>query len=180
MKPAADVMAEALKAEGIDLTHIIGPKTPHRYHPDSAREVERRLDSIAACGRNRFPRDVRLVTYTPRYGSCNGVWIDALDRLYDRAVLDVTRGEKEVAVKAGTTAPPVEFSLSAAPPPPKAPEPPPPAPAPPPPPAPVATPNIMPGQPRGLSLLDLAEKSLGGRERKSCDASVSLATSGPP
>jgi mannose-6-phosphate isomerase-like protein (cupin superfamily) len=71
--------------------------------------------------------------------------------------------EKEVAVKAGGTTPPVEFALSAAPPPPPAPEPPPP-PAPEPPPAPVATPNIMPGQPRVLSLLDLAEKSLGGRD----------------
>jgi mannose-6-phosphate isomerase-like protein (cupin superfamily) len=71
--------------------------------------------------------------------------------------------EKEVAVKAGTTAPPVEFALSAAPPPPKAPEPPPPPPpAPAPEPAPAA--NIMPGQPRVLSLLDLAEKSLGGRD----------------
>lgn len=71
--------------------------------------------------------------------------------------------EKEVAVKAGATAPPVEFALSAAPPPPKAPEPPPPPKAELPP-APVASPNIMPGQPRVLSLLDLAEKSLGGRD----------------
>jgi len=70
--------------------------------------------------------------------------------------------EKEVAVKAGAT-PPVEFALSAAPPPPKAPEPPPP-PKPEPLPAPVTSSNIMPGQPRVLSLLDLAEKSLGGRD----------------
>jgi len=71
--------------------------------------------------------------------------------------------EKEVPVRAGTTAPPVEFALSAAPPPPKAPEPPPP---PPPAPAPAATftPSVMPGQPRVLSVLDLAEKSLGGRD----------------
>jgi hypothetical protein len=72
--------------------------------------------------------------------------------------------EKEVAVRTGSSAP-VEFALSSAPPPPKPPEPPPaPAPPPPPPVAPPPAPDIPPGQPRVLSLLDLAEKSLGGRD----------------
>ncbi len=31
--------------------HIIGPKTEHKYHPESKREVERRMDSLAARGR---------------------------------------------------------------------------------------------------------------------------------
>jgi mannose-6-phosphate isomerase-like protein (cupin superfamily) len=68
--------------------------------------------------------------------------------------------EKEVAVRAGTATPMVEFALSAGPEPvaPAAPPPPPqPAAAPPPPVAP-------PGDPRMLSILDLAQNSLGGRD----------------
>jgi acetyl esterase/lipase len=84
-KQAADVMAEALRAEGIDLTHVIGPKTRHQYHPDAAHEVERRLDSLAVRGRDRFPRDVRLVTYTLKYNRMSWVTIDALLEHWERA-----------------------------------------------------------------------------------------------
>src|SRR5207248_4341684 len=49
-KQAADLMAKALAAEGIELVHVIGPKTPHRYHPDAKKEIDRRLDSILARG----------------------------------------------------------------------------------------------------------------------------------
>ena len=67
--------------------------------------------------------------------------------------------EKEVTLRAGTTTPPVEFTLTAAPPPP----PPPPAPEPPPPP-PAPTLTAPAGEPRVLSIIDLAERSLNGKE----------------
>jgi mannose-6-phosphate isomerase-like protein (cupin superfamily) len=64
--------------------------------------------------------------------------------------------EKEVAIRG--TVPPIEFSLSAAPPPPKVDAP---APAPPP----VAeAPKAVAGEPRIVSLLDVAENSLNGKE----------------
>src|SRR5262249_17699113 len=34
-KQAADVMAQAMKAEGMELVHIIGPGTAHAYHPQA-------------------------------------------------------------------------------------------------------------------------------------------------
>ena len=67
--------------------------------------------------------------------------------------------EKEVAIKAGPQTP-TELALSAAPPPPPPPPPPREAAPPPPPPAPMGT----PGEPRTLSIPDLAENSLGGRD----------------
>ncbi|HWE35626.1 MAG TPA: prolyl oligopeptidase family serine peptidase [Isosphaeraceae bacterium] len=104
-KQAADVMAEALKGEGIELTHIIGPKTPHRYHPDAAREVERRLDSLAARGRDRLPREVRLVTYTLKYNRMSWVTIDALGEHWDRAEVRArVAGASNVEVTAGNVA----------------------------------------------------------------------------
>ncbi|MGE3956006.1 MAG: carboxypeptidase regulatory-like domain-containing protein [Vicinamibacterales bacterium] len=67
--------------------------------------------------------------------------------------------EKEITIRAGATVPPVELALSLAPPPP----PPPPPPATPEPVAPAA-PSAKPGEARVLSVADLAERSLGGRE----------------
>ena len=71
-------MAEALEAEGIELIHVIGPGTKHAYHPDSQREVERRLDSLAARGRRRYPDVVDFTTYTLKYNRMCWVTVDAL------------------------------------------------------------------------------------------------------
>ncbi len=77
-KQAADVMDEALRAEEVRLVHIIGPATKHAYHPEAAREVERRLASIAVAGRKRIFRSVDFVTYTLKYNKMSWVTIDAL------------------------------------------------------------------------------------------------------
>ena len=63
-KQAADMMAKALLQEGMELTHIIGPQTAHRYHPHAKEEINRRIDSIAALGRNPVPH-IRSATDWP-------------------------------------------------------------------------------------------------------------------
>ena len=40
-KQAADMMEKAMAAEGMRLIRVVGPKTPHRYHPDSKIEIDR-------------------------------------------------------------------------------------------------------------------------------------------
>ena len=87
---AARAVETALKTEGITLTHIIGPHTGHRYHPDSKVEINRRLDSIAAQGREMTPRRVRFVTYTLRYNVMKWLTVDALDRHWERSTVDAT------------------------------------------------------------------------------------------
>ena len=47
-KQAADVMAEALEKVGLELTHVIGPKTKHAYHPAAKAEVERKMADLRA------------------------------------------------------------------------------------------------------------------------------------
>jgi hypothetical protein len=84
-KQAADVMAEALSKEGITLTHIIGPKTPHRYHPAAHIEVDRRLESLAVEGRKRYPSTVQFVTYTLKYNQMSWVTIDSLIQHWKKA-----------------------------------------------------------------------------------------------
>jgi dienelactone hydrolase len=84
-KQAADVMAEALAKEGIDLLHVIGPGTRHNYHPEAKREVERRLRDLAVVRRDRSPDQVTLVTYTLKYNRMNWLTIDALGRHWEKA-----------------------------------------------------------------------------------------------
>jgi dienelactone hydrolase len=104
-KQAADVMAEALAKEGITLTHIIGPKTRHSYHPDSAREVERRVASLAVKGRERFPRSVSFVTYTLKYNKMNWLTIDALGEHWKKARVDARIvGDSEIAINSENVA----------------------------------------------------------------------------
>ncbi len=83
-KQAADMMATALKAEGIDLTHLIGPDTAHAYHPVTKLEVDRRIDSIMALGRVAMPDTVRFTTYTLRYNRMNWVTVSALGEHWEK------------------------------------------------------------------------------------------------
>ncbi len=79
-KQAADIMAAALeRSYGQTLTHIIGPKTGHSYHPAAKAEINRRIDAIVKRGRDPVPRHVRLVTYTLRYNRCFWLTIDGLE-----------------------------------------------------------------------------------------------------
>jgi len=87
-KQAADIMARYLAKENIELTHIIGPKTAHKFHPDAFAEVERRLDIIAAAGRNRMPKEVSFVTYFLRYNRMHWVQVDRLENHWQAARVD--------------------------------------------------------------------------------------------
>ncbi|AGA29482.1 prolyl oligopeptidase family serine peptidase [Singulisphaera acidiphila] len=98
-KQAADVMAEALKEEGIELVHIIGPQTKHAYHPDAKREVDRRMESLAARGRQKVPSEVTLVAYTLKYNRMHWLSIDGLGEHWKRARVHASLGDQAVAVK---------------------------------------------------------------------------------
>src|SRR5262249_36233410 len=87
-KQAADVMAEAMALEGMRLTHVIGPNTGHKYHPESKIAINRLIDAIAERGRDPYPRKVRFTTWTLAYNRMKWVVIDALGKHWERARLD--------------------------------------------------------------------------------------------
>jgi hypothetical protein len=87
-KQAADKMAEALSQVGIVLTHIIGPNTGHRYHPQAKLEVARRIDSIAQHGRNPAPWHVKFTTWTLKYNQMLWVQVDGLEHHWERAEVE--------------------------------------------------------------------------------------------
>ncbi len=87
-KQAADMMARAFETEGMRLTHIIGPNTAHKYHPDSKIAISERIDAITARGRDPMPLHVRLTTWTLRYNRMRWLTADALDKHWERASID--------------------------------------------------------------------------------------------
>ncbi len=91
-KQAADIMAKALTVEGMTLTHIIGPKTRHSYHPQAKLEVDRRINALVGKGRNPTPRSVRFTTWTLRYNQCLWLTVEGLGEHWERA-----RVEAEIA-----------------------------------------------------------------------------------
>jgi len=98
-KQAADKMAEALKAEGLTLLHLIGPKTGHSYHPLVKKEINERVDSIASHGRNPIPPHVRFTTWTLRYNQMLWVTVDGLEQHWERARVDAELFSDHVVVK---------------------------------------------------------------------------------
>src|SRR5438046_469761 len=75
-KQAADVMAREMKKEGLELTHIIGPKTAHAYEKGAKEEVNKRIDAIVEKPREPYPEKFRFTTFTLRYSHGSGVTIE--------------------------------------------------------------------------------------------------------
>ncbi len=99
-KQAADIMGRHLKAENIDMIHIIGPQTAHKLHPDSLIEIEKRLADITALGRDRMPKEVHFVTWFLRYHKMHWLQVDALEQSWERARVDAQiSGPAEVTLK---------------------------------------------------------------------------------
>jgi dienelactone hydrolase len=97
-KQAADMMAKAMKKEGLTLAHLIGPKTGHAYERNTKAELNRRIDSIAKHGRDSVPTHVLFTTWTLRYNEMRWVRIDGLDQHWERANVDAAIGGEDAEV----------------------------------------------------------------------------------
>jgi dienelactone hydrolase len=84
-KQAADAMAAAMLEEGLQLEHIVGPKTAHAYEPGARQQVQDRLDALAAKGRNPVPTEIRFTTWMLRYNKMFWVTVDAMGKEWERA-----------------------------------------------------------------------------------------------
>jgi pimeloyl-ACP methyl ester carboxylesterase len=100
-KQAADIMGRYLSQEGMQLAHIIGPSTEHRYHPDSKIEIEKRLDGIAARGREAYPAEIRFTTPTLRYNRMKWLAVDGLEEHWTpaRVIAKMANGTVDIQTK---------------------------------------------------------------------------------
>ncbi|MGH9632021.1 MAG: alpha/beta hydrolase-fold protein [Bryobacteraceae bacterium] len=94
---------EQLKKEGLAVPDLrvlflVGPKTGHKWHPQSQKESDAFLDKMAERGRT-VPDRIRFVTYTARYNECFWVRLEGLEKHYERAEVDVRREGGAIHIK---------------------------------------------------------------------------------
>ncbi|MCC6235227.1 MAG: prolyl oligopeptidase family serine peptidase [Verrucomicrobiales bacterium] len=82
---AAQAMEKAMAEEGLALTHVIGAGMGHSYSEAAKQDLNRRLDALAAQGRDPFPRTVHFVTHTLRYPRMAWVRVDELGQHWSPA-----------------------------------------------------------------------------------------------
>jgi dienelactone hydrolase len=97
-KQAADIMEPAMRKEGIELRHVIGPGTRHSIHPEAKEEVEKRLDRLQEViqPQNTFS----FVTATLRYNRQNFLTVDELDEHWQFGRLVIIDHENEISFDA--------------------------------------------------------------------------------
>ena len=84
-KQSADIMEKAMAGEGLKIERFIGPKTAHKYEPETKKQLAARFDDLIARGREPMPPKVRFTTYTLRYNKMEWIEIDALEKHWERA-----------------------------------------------------------------------------------------------
>jgi predicted esterase len=78
---------------------IVAPGLEHRFPPEWQAKAEAAYTPFVAKGRPEYPARVRFVTHTLRYGTCDWVEILALDKHYERTLVDAQRTEAGFKVK---------------------------------------------------------------------------------
>ena len=91
-KKAATNIETALSdfKEPLRFTHLIAPGLEHQMPKEWQEKAEAEYRKYADAGRTT-PDRVRFVTYTPRFGQCDWVQVDALRTTFDCATVDGTR-----------------------------------------------------------------------------------------
>lgn len=99
-KQSADIMEEAMAREGLRLERLIGPKTAHKYEPDTRKDLSTRVDALVEKGSDPFPKRIRFVTYTLRYNRMKWISLDRLEKHWTRAEIEAERNDGSVHLKA--------------------------------------------------------------------------------
>ena len=102
-RQAARAMEKAMATEGLTLTHLIGPKTGHSYEKTTKVELNRRIDALAAHGRDPVPREVHFVTHTLRYNQMAWVTVDALGEHWEPARVNGWQSASDNRIELTTT-----------------------------------------------------------------------------
>ena len=98
-KQAADIMIRYAAQEGHAFTHIIGPDTPHKYHPDAKPVIEKFVEVALAKDRSQPPKSVSYSTYSLIYPTRDWVSILGMEKSWERADVDAVIEKDTLTVK---------------------------------------------------------------------------------
>jgi len=110
-KQAAEIMEQAMGAEGLKLERLIGPQTAHKYHPETQKEVTARLEALLNHGRDPLPKEVRLTTYTLQYPEAAWVRIEGMEKHWERGDVKARLEQPGMASVTTTNVSALELSL---------------------------------------------------------------------
>lgn len=101
LQASKNIQAQLLK-EGVNVADLralflIGPQTPHRWHPDTHKISEHFIDEAVSKGL-ATPSRVRFVTYTTRFNRCFWITVEELEKHYERAEVDGSREANRTTV----------------------------------------------------------------------------------
>jgi dienelactone hydrolase len=82
------IMDRAMKAEGLEMIHLISPGTGHVIDPAMHKEQMRRVQEFSARGLESAPHRVHFVTWTLKYNRCFWVEVLGLREHYVRSEID--------------------------------------------------------------------------------------------
>ena len=103
-KQAADIMEKYMAQEGLKLTHLIGPKTEHKYEPETKKELDQKFSRIVSVHpRSGFLPEVKFTTYTLRYNSNGWIRVDELERHWERAHVEGRMAKSNGVMYVSTT-----------------------------------------------------------------------------
>jgi hypothetical protein len=96
---AARVMEEAFRAEGRELTHLIGPGVEHKYEPKTLEELLKQIEATVEPGRDAWPDEVHLQTRTLAYHRQAWVSAEGLEEHWRDARIDAKRHADRIELK---------------------------------------------------------------------------------
>jgi dienelactone hydrolase len=103
-KQAADLMAAAMEAQGMQLRHIIAPDTKHAVTPEAKEQIEKRLSAVERIIGFDSAETIDFTTCTLRYDRCDHLTVDELAEHWKPGRIELTMAG-EIRVKAkGITA----------------------------------------------------------------------------
>ena len=78
---------------------LVAPGLAHKFPPEWQDKAEEAYAPFVKKGRDEYPKRVRFVTYTLKYADCDWVRVLALDRHYERALVDAEHADDAFTVK---------------------------------------------------------------------------------
>jgi len=101
LQGSKNIQAQLLK-EGVNLPDLralflVGPKTAHKWEPETHKISEHFVDETLAKGLTP-PAHIRFVTYTTRFNRCFWITVEELHKTYERAEVDAIKEANRTTV----------------------------------------------------------------------------------
>jgi acetyl esterase/lipase len=101
-RASAEIMAEELKAQGLTLTHLIGPGMQHKYHPEVQKDVQQRVMVELLKERPRSPQELHWQSRTLDYARMHWLTVTGLGEHWKEARADAVLDAPLPSAKAVT------------------------------------------------------------------------------